>query len=103
MCGNCKDARPLCVTRTKWRSFPRWREAAENMNDPIMVSVDWLTAHLNDPKVQLVDARVSDPRLPMGYRSSHIPGAVPLDLNRDVYEMAQGGPQMKSFDTIAKT
>lgn len=38
----------------------------------------------------------------MGYRSSHIPNAVPFDLNRDLYEMAPGGPRMKSPDAIAK-
>jgi thiosulfate/3-mercaptopyruvate sulfurtransferase len=39
----------------------------------------------------------------MGYRAAHIPGAVPFDLNRDMYEMAMGGPRIKSFDAIAKT
>lgn len=69
--------------------------------NPVMVPVEWLQAHLNDAAVRIVDARVSDPRLPMGYRASHIPGAVPFDLNRDMYEMVPGGPRIKSPDAIA--
>ncbi len=73
------------------------------MSDSVVVSVAWLQEHLNDAKVRVIDARVSDPRLPMGYKASHIPGAVPFDLNRDMYEMAMGGPRVKPFDAIAKT
>src|SRR5689334_13615486 len=73
------------------------------MDTPQLVSVEWLQEHLNDPKVKLLDARVADPRLPMGYRMSHLPGAVPFDLNRDMYEHTPAGPQMKSLDAIAKT
>jgi thiosulfate/3-mercaptopyruvate sulfurtransferase len=67
-----------------------------------MVSVSWLQEHLGDPQLRPLDARVADPRLPMGYRASHIPGAVPFDLNRDMYEMVPGGPRVRSFDAIAK-
>lgn len=73
------------------------------MNNPVVVSVAWLTEHLDDPRVHPLDARVADPRLPMGYRASHIPGAVPFDLNRDMYEMGPGGPRLKSFETMAQT
>ena len=73
------------------------------MSDSVVVSVEWLREHLNNAQVRVVDARVSDPRLPMGYKASHIPGAVPFDLNRDMYEMAMGGPRVKPFDAIAKT
>src|SRR5581483_5805493 len=73
------------------------------MNEPILVSVDWLQNHLNDPQLRVIDARVSDPRLPMGYRSSHIPGAVPFDLNRDMYQHSAAGPQMQSPEAIART
>ncbi|MBI4675485.1 MAG: sulfurtransferase [Chloroflexi bacterium] len=72
------------------------------MAHPVMVSVAWLQEHLNDANVRIIDARVSDPRLPIGYRISHIPGAVPFDLNHDLYEMAPGGPHMKTPDAIAK-
>lgn len=71
------------------------------MANDVIVSVEWLQAHLDDNNLSVVDARVADPRLPMGYRASHIPGAVPFDLNRDMYEMAPGGPRMKSADAIA--
>ncbi len=73
------------------------------MSESVLVSVDWLQSHLNDPQLRVIDARVSDPRLPMGYRSSHIPGAVPFDLNRDMYESTPSGPQIQSFDKIART
>ncbi len=71
------------------------------MEHPVMVSVAWLIEHLTDPNVRAIDARVSDPRLPIGYRMSHLLGAVPFDLNRDMYEMVPGGPHMKSPDAIA--
>lgn len=73
------------------------------MDQPVLVSVDWLREHLSDPNVKLVDARVSDPRLPMGYRAGHIPGAVPFDLNRDMYEHAMGMPRMKEPEAIGET
>lgn len=73
------------------------------MSNPVVVSPAWLEENLSNPQVRVIDARVSDPRLPMGYRASHIPGAVPFDLNRDMYEMAPGGPRIKPFDAIAKT
>jgi thiosulfate/3-mercaptopyruvate sulfurtransferase len=71
------------------------------MQTPVLVSVEWLKENLSHPNVRVVDARVSDPRLPMGYRMSHVPGAVPFDLNRDLYEMAPGGPRMRAADAIA--
>jgi thiosulfate/3-mercaptopyruvate sulfurtransferase len=71
------------------------------METPVLVSLEWLNENLDNPNVRIVDARVSDPRLPMGYRMSHVPGAVPFDLNRDMYEIAPGGPRMKSADAIA--
>lgn len=83
--------------------IPAMAGGAAPVPEPTLVSVNWLAAHLNDPQVRLLDTRVADPRLPMGYRAAHIPGAVPFDLNRDVYEMAPGGPRMKSPEQIAKT
>ncbi len=73
-----------------------------NSAKSVMVSAGWLAENLTNPRVRLVDARVSDPRLPMGYRVSHIPGAVPFDLNNDMYEMGPDGPRMKSFEAIAQ-
>lgn len=72
------------------------------MSDSILVSEAWLEQQLNDAHLRVLDARVSDPRLPMGYRISHVPGAVPFDLNRDMYEMVPGGPRLKHADAIAK-
>ncbi len=72
------------------------------MNNPVVVSVGWLQENLNTRNVRVIDVRVSDPRLPMGYRAAHIPNAVPFDLNRDMYEMAQGGPRIKPFETLAQ-
>jgi thiosulfate/3-mercaptopyruvate sulfurtransferase len=71
------------------------------MPNPVVVPVSWLEENLNNPRVRVLDARVADPRLPMGYRAAHVPGAVPFDLNRDMYEMGPGGPRIKSFDAIA--
>lgn len=73
------------------------------MANPVIVSAAWVQENLNTPNVRMVDARVSDPRLPMGYKSSHIPGAVPFDLNRDMYEMAPGGARLQAPEAIAKT
>lgn len=71
--------------------------------DPqIVVDVEWLNAHLNDPAIRILDARVSDPRLPMGYRMSHVPNSLPFDLHRDVYEIGYGLPTMKRPEDIAK-
>lgn len=71
------------------------------MDQPVLVSATWLKEHLSDPELGLIDARVSDPRLPMGYRAGHIPGAIAFDLNRDMYEPGMGMPRMKSPETIA--
>ncbi len=73
------------------------------MSNPVIVSVEWLQANLDNPSIRVLDTRVSDPRLPMGYRASHVPGAVPFDLNRDGYEMAPGGAKLKDLGTIAQT
>jgi thiosulfate/3-mercaptopyruvate sulfurtransferase len=68
----------------------------------IVVDVEWLKQHLNDHDVRILDARVSDPRLPMGYRMGHIPNSLPFDLHKDVYEMGYGLPAMKSPEDIAQ-
>lgn len=54
--------------------------------DPV-VSAAWLSQHLDDPQVVIVDCRFSlaDPELgQQQYRASHIPGAYYLDLNKDL-------------------
>ena len=52
-----------------------------------IVSSEWLAAHLDDPKVIIIDCRFSlaDPELgQQQYKTNHIPGAFYLDLNRDL-------------------
>lgn len=53
-------------------------------NDPL-VSTEWLAAHLNDPKVKLLDATFKLPGiLPLpkdDYLAAHIPGAVYFDVD----------------------
>lgn len=75
----------------------------DDADSGIIVDVEWLKQRLGDPTVRILDARVSDPRLPMGYRSGHIPNSLPFDLNRDVYEMGLGMPRMKAPEAIGQT
>jgi thiosulfate/3-mercaptopyruvate sulfurtransferase len=53
-------------------------------DDPL-VSTDWLAAHLNDPKVKVIDATFKMPgMLPLpkdDYLKAHIPGAVFFDVD----------------------
>lgn len=52
-----------------------------------IVSAQWLSEHLSDPDVLIVDCRfaLSDPEAGQAqYWTSHIPGAYFLDLNRDL-------------------
>lgn len=58
----------------------------EGNNTPV-VSAQWLHEHLHDPQVVIVDCRFSlmEPQLgQQQYEAGHIPGAVYLDLNRDL-------------------
>ena len=53
-------------------------------DDPL-VSTDWLTAHIDDPKVRIIDASFKLPGvLPLpgdDYLAAHIPGAVFFDVD----------------------
>src|SRR5688572_18808519 len=40
-----------------------------------IVSIDWLSKHLNDPDLLLVDVRPA-----MAYAAAHLPGAISVDL-----------------------
>ncbi len=42
----------------------------------VLADVDWVAAHLDDPSVRIIDARVEGPP----YSAGHIPGAVPVDM-----------------------
>ena len=67
----------------------------------ILVEVEWLSHHLDDPQMRLLDVRAGDPRLPMGYRMGHIPQAVALDVGRDFFVFAHGARQLGEPAQIA--
>lgn len=46
----------------------------------VLVSTDWVAAHLDDPKVRIVESN-EDPLL---YHAGHVPGAVEIDWARDL-------------------
>jgi len=59
---------------------------------PFVVSAQWLSEHLDDPQVVIVDCRFSlaDPELGRRqYQTSHIPHAYYLDLNQDLSSPVQ--------------
>lgn len=74
-----------------------------------IVSAAWLNQHLEDPLVQVVDCRFAlmDPSLGIRqYQSGHIPGAVHLDLNRDLSSAVQrhgGRHPLPNMTTLADT
>ncbi len=45
-----------------------------------LVTTEWVAAHLNDPKVRIVESNED----PLVYPSGHIPGAVEIDWQRDL-------------------
>lgn len=62
------------------------------MKNSNVVSAEWLSEHLQDPNLVIVDCRFSlaDPELgQQQYESSHIPGSFYLDLNRDLSSPVQ--------------
>ncbi|MBL8155436.1 MAG: sulfurtransferase [Anaerolineae bacterium] len=50
------------------------------VNTDVLVSTEWLAAHLNDPSIRIVESN-EDPLL---YPSGHIPGAVQVDWTTDL-------------------
>lgn len=49
------------------------------------VAADWLAEHINDPEIQIIDARMAPPgekerHVLQEYREGHIPGAVFFDI-----------------------
>ena len=46
----------------------------------VLVSTDWVAAHLNDPGVRIVESNED----PLVYPSGHVPGAVEVDWTRDL-------------------
>ncbi|MCU0499368.1 MAG: sulfurtransferase [Anaerolineae bacterium] len=49
-------------------------------NPEVLVSTDWVAAHLNDPNIRIIESN-EDPLL---YPSGHIPGAVQVDWTTDL-------------------
>lgn len=49
----------------------------------LLVSTDWLAAHLDDPRVRIVQSDLS----PDGFQCGHIPGAVFWALSPDVFNL----------------
>lgn len=55
------------------------------MSSAFFVAADWLAEHINDPQIQILDARMAPPGqehrdLPAEYRAGHLPGAVFFDI-----------------------
>ncbi len=66
------------------------------MSTPLLVSTDWLTAHLNDPNVRVADVRwylFDKDKTGRGeYERGHILGAVYLDIDTDLADHAASDP-----------
>ena len=64
----------------------------------VLVSTDWLAAHLDDPSVRIIESN-EDPLL---YPSGHIPGAVQVDWTTDLNDPVQRDYLDKSgFEKLA--
>lgn len=62
---------------------------------PMLVTPEWLAAHLGDPQVRVVDLRwyLTEPaRGRSEYLAAHIPGAVFLSIDRDLSAPPASGP-----------
>ncbi len=87
----------------KFRSFPRWPVANnEYPNSTLLISVQSLKQKLNDSHLRILDVRASDPRLHVGYRMGHIPGAVALDPTRSFFMFGNGAPYLAPPQQIAQ-
>ena len=76
---------------------------AEYPNRELLVDVEWLRQHLDDPQFRILDVRASDPRLPIGYRMGHIPGALALDPTRDFFVFEHRAPRLATPEGIAQS
>jgi thiosulfate/3-mercaptopyruvate sulfurtransferase len=71
-----------------------------------LVDVDWVAAHAADPRVRLVDTRwyLSGRRGAEEYARGHLPGAVYVDLDRELAAPPGAGPgrhPLPSMDVVA--
>nr|WP_322743620.1 sulfurtransferase [Romeria gracilis] len=79
------------------------------MIDSYLVDAQWLSAHLEQPQVVIVDCRfaLSEPDLGrQQYEAGHIPGAYYLDLNRDLSGPVQahgGRHPLPDWQTFVRT
>jgi thiosulfate/3-mercaptopyruvate sulfurtransferase len=71
-------------------------------NGEILIEVDWLKQHLGDPHLRILDVRASDPRLPIGYRMGHIPGAIALEPTRELVVSVNGAPEVAASEKVAQ-
>ncbi len=66
------------------------------MPTPLLVTTDWLAQHLNDPKLRIVDVRWylfdKDKTGYSEYLKGHVPGAVYMDIDRDLASPRGEGP-----------
>ena len=65
-------------------------------NPDALVSADWLTAHLDDPGVRVVEVDVS----PKSYAEGHIPGAVFWDVYKHLKDTNYRLVDAKAFESI---
>lgn len=60
-------------------------ESRGYVNPDVLVSTDWVSQHLQDPKIRIVESN-EDPLL---YGTGHIPGAVEIDWTRDLNDQVR--------------
>lgn len=105
-CGRAHAARQSDAAERRRRSFGHPRDGRWKMskypNPAILVEVDGLKQHLGDPHIRILDVRASDPRLPIGYRMGHLPGALALEPTRDFFIFPNGAPDLAPPEQIAR-
>ena len=60
-------------------------ESRGYVNPSVLVSTEWVSQHLQDPKIRIVESN-EDPLL---YGTGHIPGAVEIDWTRDLNDQVR--------------
>ena len=57
----------------------------------VLVDADWVQAHLNDPKVRLIEVDVDN----SAYEQGHIPGAVGFNWQKELQDQLVRAPLSK--------